>query len=617
VASLNQADQDLLNLVKGRFDFADNRVHRKFRARCDEQYSLYCNYDTLRAGLSNGNMSASDRERVLGDGQNMFGASMFIPFIYSTIETILPRMAANAPVPRLDPAKPGLEDNALNMQALIGQQMTVMKYSLSVQDTGKHGLLHGIGVRKDSWVKNVKETRKLVKMESGLNSDESWGSVPFNKTIYDDPYSADVDPRDWIWDPFGSSAQTIEWAIHRTWRSDDYCKGKLASGEWAIPEGVNSDEILRQHKDDEYTQVHQGKATAIGLDSPSPLQGKIHEVWEYHNGDRIIVVLDRAFPVADRQNPHWHGEIPFSVFRPVSLPGEMVGRSVVDALEDLNLELNTLRAQRRDNASQALETPMAYRVGKVDPTMIRWGRGFAIPVDGDPDAALKQLRINDVPASSYQEENGLKDDIQRTAGVLDIAGGSSVTETATGAQLVYSEANERIKNMVKRLEEETIVDDINFFVQMNQQHKRSFAIRVPQPAPPPLPGAPDRRWSWLTGDAGDLSGDFLPTVEPGSTAADNTPQMRNDAQIWAQLFGNPFIDKRKATEKMLQLLGVNQPNSYLVNEQQIPASVPEEMASQLERQGMDPAQVSQARDAAMQPHDEALNQSQQLQPAVG
>jgi hypothetical protein len=612
---LNKADQAALDLVKKRFDFADNRIHRKFRQRCDEQYALYCNYDSLKAQLA-GALTASDRERILGQGQNMFGATMFIPFIYSTIETILPRMSASAPKPRLQPAKPGLEQNAANMQALLEQQLPAMKYGLSIQDTGKHGLLHGLGVRKDTWVKNTRSSRRLVKMEGGINSDETWGSIPFNRTIYDDPMSSDIDPRDWIWDPFGSSVKTIEWAIHRTWRSDEYVKAKFKSGEWTIPEGVDHDEAMRQHKDDEYRELWSGRTTAIGLDAPSQSSGQIHEIWEYHDGEKIRVILDRVMPVAERKNPHWHGELPFTIFRPVSLPSEMIGRSVVDSLEDLNIELNTLRAQRRDNASQALETPIAYRVGKVDPTLIRWGRGYAIPVEGDPGQVLTQLRVNDVPASSYQEENALKDDIQRAAGVVDPSSGNSTMETATGAQLVYQEANQRIANMVRRLEDETIVDDLNLFIEMNQQHKRDWAVRVGIPAPPPMPGQPDARWSWLIGDANDLQGDFLPGVEPGSTAADNTPQMRQDAQLWAQMIQNPFIDKRAATMKMLTLLGVDQPNSFMVNEQQIPASVPEEMASELERQGVDPSQVSGARDAAMAPHDAALEQAQQQQPVA-
>ncbi len=598
---LSDADKDLVKRVKGRFDFADSRIHREFRKRCDEQYALYNNWDSLKKKLGMAS-SASERERVLGDGQNMFGATMFIPFIFSTIETILPRMAANPPRPRFTPGAPDLEENAARMQLLVQSQLPKMKYGLSIQDTGKHGLLHGVGVRKNTWVKNVRTTKKLVKM------DDSWGTIPFNKTIYDDPMSGDVDPRDFIWDPFGSDMKTIEWAIHRTWRSDDFVKAKFESGDWTMPSGVTLEDVMQRHADQEYQLVRQGRATALGgRETLSGSEKRIHEVWEYHDGAEVILILDREIPVGRRQNPHWHGEIPFSIFRPVSLPGEFVGRSIVDSLEDLNIELNTLRAQRRDSASQAIETPYAYRIGMVDPAQIRWGRGFAIPVDGDVDQAFKQLRTNEVPASSYQEENGLKDDIQRTAGVLDLAGGSSTTETATGAQLVYSEANQRIANMVKRLEEETIADDFGFFIQMNQQHIREFAVQMPVEAGPPAPGQPDRRWQWFEGDANDIAGDILPGVESGSIAADNTPQMRNDITLWAQLIMNPFVDKRRVTEQMIRLMGVNDPESYLVDQQQIPATVPDEMGAALEGQGVPPEQIQAARDSAMAPHEQGAD----------
>lgn len=598
---LTEPDKNLLELVKGRFDFADKRTHKKFRQRCDEQYSLYCNYDSLkqRLGMSG---SASDRERVLADGQNMFGATMFIPFIYSTIETILPRMAANMPVPRFRSCGPDYDESTRLMQLLVQSQLPKMKYGISIQDTAKHGLFHGLGVRKNTWVKNVRQTRKLVHV------DDSWGTIPYGKTLYDDPMSGDVDPRDFIWDPFGSSMQTIEWAIHRTWRSDDFVLAKFESGDWQLPEGADIDDVKRHYGDKEYRETHQGRSTALGgRTNDGEQENRIHEVWEYHDGARIVIVLDRVMPVCERDNPHWHGEIPFTIYRPVSLPGEFVGRSVVDTLEDLQIELNTLRAQRRDAASQAIEAPMAYRIGGVDPANLRWGRGIAIPVDGDPDQMLKQLKVNEPPGSSYQEENGLKDDIQRTAGVLDLAGGSSTTETATGAQLVYSEANQRIANMVKRLEEETITDDFGFFIQMNQQHIRERAVQAPVLAPPPAPGQPDARWSWEKFNALAIQGDMLPGVEQGSIAADNTPQMRNDVALWAQLFMNPFVDKHKVTEKIIELLGVNDPTTYLVNEQQIPASVPDQMGAALEGQNVDPALIQQARDDAMAPHEPDMN----------
>lgn len=608
---LNSQDKALVELVKGRYDFADQRVHKKFRDRCDEQYSLYCNYDSLKKNLGMAG-SASQRERLLQDGQNMFGASMFIPFIYSTIETILPRMAANPPTPRFRSAGPDSDDATRRMQLLVQAQLPRMKYGLSLQDTAKHGLWHGIGIRKDTWVKNVRPSKKLVHV------DGSWGEMPINKTLYDDPMSGDVDPRDFIWDPFGSSMQTIEWAIHRLWRSDEFIKAKFECGDWVLPEGTTIEDVLQRYGDEKYQETHSGRSDALGGKSNLSAQSRrIHEIWEYHDGDRIIVVLDREIPVATRPNPHWHGEIPFSIFRPVSLPGEFVGRSVVDSLEDLQIELNTLRAQRRDGASQELESPYAYKIGAVDPAMLRWGRGFAIPVDGNPDDAFKQLRVNQVSGSSYQEENGLKDDIQRTAGVLDLSGGSSTTETATGAQLVYSEANQRIANMVKRLEEETITDDFNFFIQMNQQHIRTRQIQEPIPGPPPQPGEPDARWKWSEFTAEDLSGDMLPGVESGSIAADNTPQMRNDVQMWAQLFMNPFIDKRAVTEKMIELLGVNDPTRYMVNEQQIPAGIPDQMGAGLEAQGVDPALIQQERDAAMGQNDPSQVEAQMAAAPAG
>jgi hypothetical protein len=74
-----------------------------------------------------------------------------------------------------------------------------------------------------------------------------------------------------------------------------------------------------------------------------------HEVWEFHDGEQVITVLDRQWPVQMAKNPLWHGELPFQVYRPNRIPHRMVGRGEVEPNEDLQDEINTFRTQRLDN----------------------------------------------------------------------------------------------------------------------------------------------------------------------------------------------------------------------------------------------------------------------------
>src|SRR4029077_14003784 len=71
-------------------------------------------------------------------------------------------------------------------------------------------------------------------------ADESEWVVGPATIDFDDPDIIRVDPFDWIWDPFGDSPQTMEWAIHRVWRSAEYVKAQIQSGRWT---GVETGQV--------------------------------------------------------------------------------------------------------------------------------------------------------------------------------------------------------------------------------------------------------------------------------------------------------------------------------------------------------------------------------------
>ena len=64
----------------------------------------------------------------------------------------------------------------------------------------------------------------------------------------------------------------------------------------------------------------------------------------------------------------WHKQLPFSAFRPtVSGIKTLDGIGEIEPLEDLIQEMDTLRSQRRDNATLVLQKTFAYMDGVVDP----------------------------------------------------------------------------------------------------------------------------------------------------------------------------------------------------------------------------------------------------------
>jgi hypothetical protein len=194
-------------------------------------------------------------------------------------------------------------------------------------------------------------------------------------------------------------------------------------------------------------------------------------VWEYHDGQQVITVLDACYPVQAGPNPSGLAQIPFQIYRPTVVGGRFVGISEVEPIRHLQYEINTLRSQRRDAATLSLMRTFAYNETAVDPDDLVFGPNMAIPVNGDPREFLFPIPVPELPGSSYREEEAIVSDIQRTSGISDPVSGADVgaSETATGVQLVQAAATMRIQNKARLLETQIIVPQGYDFIALNQR----------------------------------------------------------------------------------------------------------------------------------------------------
>jgi hypothetical protein len=514
--------------------------------------------------------SANGRDDILRDGQAEFGANLHIPYVFVCVETILPRMLSNRPRMLWSPRDELSSQNTENMRWLCDQQQQKMDYELTLQTTGKAGLVQGFAVQKGMWRRVERDVWMVVPNELPTAENPSpYVRARELRVLYDDPDFIDVDAYDFLWDPAAHNARTMEFCIHRTWRSTRYVRERFAAGDWnliAEAREWTAEEIEGMGGGVAYTDVHQGRQEAAGLGSRRLPSGRhVHEVWEYHDGVEIVTVLNREWPVARRENPAWLGDLPFHIYRPTEVNGQMVGKGEPEPLEDLSDEMDTMRSQRRDNASLKLATSYFYQDGAFDPKDLAHGAGVYNPVNSLTSLrdAIMPMNVGDIPNSSYQEEAALQADIERVTGLSDAGvGASSSGETATGAQLTNAAANVRIQLKTRRLELETITPAARQMLQLNQQHiLEQRDVRVPTT---PSPREPDRVWAWLAVGPAELRGDWEIEADGGSTAPINVPQDRNDAQMLMTGFGqHPDINQRALLEEALKRAGIRRPERLL------------------------------------------------------
>jgi hypothetical protein len=596
---LNDADTALVEEVRYKHRCAETE-HKQFRKHASEFYGLYRGLQDFR----DSHRAEPDRDVVVRRAKKEWGAELFIPMAYRTVETIVPRMLAHRPrmnpIPEDDVAVGTVE----NMRRLIAKQQAQIRYEVELQKVCKDGLIYGLGVQKTGWRTTKKNVHRL-----GPSELKDWTSpvnVVNERVVFDDPYAEWIDPFAFLWDPYGHSVGTCEYVFHRVYRSSAYVQKMVEaklwrSGEWDVTCDWTLEDLRSTAPANKEDEIQSERRQAEGYNTSKEGPGR-HEVWEYHDGERVVVILNGEFPVMVGENPMPDGSLPFQVFRPTIIGGRMVGIGEIEPIKDLQYELNTLRGQRVDAGTMALNRGYFFDESLVNADDLQIGPNLGVPVNGSPRDALWPMQIAEVPQSAFQESAAIQSDIESIVGITDgLAGANDQTQqTATGAQLVVQAAGIRIENKTRLMGEEVIIPAGEQFVLLNQSHILSKrTMFVPSASTVESPGL----WEKVELGPEELQGLMSMQMDDGSTMAENVPQQRQDMQTWMGLLGNPAFDQAKVAQKVIENAGVKtNPQAFLVpQEPQIPASLVE---SALGAIGVPNEVFMQALDAVQQQSDQ-------------
>lgn len=572
-------------------------IGRDFHFKSKQRYRQYRGFRQFRDDWIRA--SPRDRDTVLYDAKKHWGAHLHIPLSYRTIETIVPRAIAHMPKILILPRDEQWRSNVEGVRLLLNAQQEQIDIDLPFQATMRSGRIYGLGVGKAYWRKEIVNRRRLK--QSMMDSSKYVLDKARAQVKFDDPMQEDVDVFDFMWDPYGSSIETCEWVIHRVWMSTKAILNRLQEGVWVTQtaRGLTEDKVRalgggRQR----YDEIWQERMEASGFSSYNLNAGGEgpHELLEYHDGERVLSVLDRQVLVQDQENPCC-GEIPFQVYRPTPLQKQMVGIGDLEPLEHLQRELDTLRSQRRDAATIALCAGYAFDDAAIEEEDLVFGPAAAIRVtNARPQDAIMPLPIRDVPGSGYQEESIIRTDFEAVSGMqdaLDNRPGES-SSTATEAQLVQASLGRRIELSSRRFEIEVVRHVGRIFLYLDQRMitENRSALRVPEQHMTPEEAMEQGKWRWYPIGPGELEGEYELMVDGGSMAARNKPQDRADATQLMQMFGHSwYINPTKPLLRALELCDVKHPQSWLRDPS---PPVPEHALGLLEQAGVDPALIQQA-----------------------
>ena len=484
----------------------------------------------------------------LNDTAYPWQSNIWVPYSFSTIETLAPRMLANRPQIDVMPREAADEQYADIQSKLIDFEWEAMNADDIMEGAVKSQLMYGTAIVKVYW---KTDKAQVVKKEQVDETFPELGTVEeeVEETIFDGPEIELVDLYDFFWDPRAIDMESARWVAHRTYQTFDHLEELQKQGVYKNV-ALLKDATLVSGDDEKAS-----RRGTLGIAMPDELASKnegknVIELIEYWEDEKVITVANRGIVIRDEANPYRHGKKPFVRIVDQSVPHEFLGIGELEPIETLQYELNDRRNQRMDNITLVLNRMWKVKNGaNVDEDELVSDAGGVVHTDDM--AGIEALQMPDVTSSSYNEETLIKGDIQQTTGVSDFTRGvgseSLGNDTATGISLIQEAGNARFKLKIRNLE--AGIEEIGrMMVSLNEQFlTEEKSIRV----------LGDEGIEWTTIKPDDMRGNFDVMVQSGSTLPSNEAVERKQTMEMFQIFaGDPEVDQRELKRMVLDTFGI-------------------------------------------------------------
>src|SRR4051812_38143300 len=194
--ALEGRERELQQIVEKAYQRAEPE-HKSFRSKAEEFYRLYRGFTDFREAA--GRSHFRDADDAVATAQDQWGAELFIPFAYSTVETIIPRMVAKGPRMIVVPRDEAAFGNVRNMKIVVDAQQKQIAYEVVLQTIGKDGLIYSLGVGKTRWKQESRMRVRAMPDPTDVTGERFIESEPQKYTCFDDAVAERVDPFDFLW----------------------------------------------------------------------------------------------------------------------------------------------------------------------------------------------------------------------------------------------------------------------------------------------------------------------------------------------------------------------------------------------------------------------------------
>lgn len=558
----NNDDTKILHKVLSDFDRAEkSRQPREDAWR--RWYKLYRSY-------------VDEKEKL----QRPHRSNLFIPYVFSIVETVVPRLISNVfasrpyigvlPVNEFSVEKAKAHENLLDYQ--LNQKIGIVSLAVS---WFKEALLYGTSILKVGWeyeegeVWTEKPSLEVFGVPIGTQR------VKETQVIKDDPLVEHIDLWDFYIDPEATDIDDARYCIHRVYRDLEHLRRMEEIGIYS-----NIDKVVKSFSDQSYDIGVAQRLSDIGMQSNDGQSGKI-ELLEYWRDDRVVVVANRAVVIRNEENPYYHRKKPFVRLVDTLVPHEFYGIGEIEPLEHLQYELNSLRNQRMDNINIIINKMWKIQRGAdIDPKQLQSRPGGIIEVDEMDD--VQELEMDDVTGNIVENViEMIRRDMDNAVGVYDYARGETTDrrETATTASILSTAANERFKLKI------TIIEDLGLrrlgqlLIQNNQQFiTTERAIRI----------LGKDGFQIITIRPEDIRGQFdvMPLGSSIEPVVNKNNRLQNFINLYNVLSQSPYINHPELIKRILEAADIKDIQSIILPDAQ--QLLLQQLLGNMEQQGSVP-----------------------------
>lgn len=624
----HDTDEDLYPKTKDAHDQLITRVNDMFTAADEARRPHYDRWKRYYRQYR------SFQKRKPGSWQSR----VFIPIVFYTIESVLPRVTAALPGMLVFPV--GEEDvpGAESMENLLrwcGQRSGL---DLELVTSTHDALTYGTGILKTmharipgTRIDRVPQMRTLeqevplpvIDPQTQLPVSDVDGNEmlehemqpvvdpmtgePLQVPVTDEAGQPVVETRRSTFDLYnGPAAQALDiahvwvapeatsfedarYVIHRVIRDRDYVEKKIEEKvfRWPdhLPEGAWSDE-----EDDPAVE----RMAEVELDGGRRMDmtRKAVELWEIWVGDIVMTIANRSRLLRIARNPFAHGQKPFIRIVDHLVPHEFYGIGEVEVLEGVQDVINAMTNQRIDNVRLLLNAMFMVDTQKVkDLRELQMRPGGVISVssaDGRPlDELVKRLDLGDVTSSAYTEVAEMERIAEKVTGTTGASTGADLltgdNDTATGMAISAEQGGTRFTHKTRIAELTGYRKLVQHFGTIAQQFMPSeLVVRVQ---------GPEGQFDFKKLTPEDIQGSFDYEIEPLSTTQTESMRQQQQLSLFQMLGNDPYMNPLKIREDLLKKgFGIKDVTEHMKPLQQLMAEAQQAEAEAMAAEaGIDPA----------------------------